>query len=36
MEGTASQLANGDWSKSATFDTKEEAITYLEGLFTEA
>jgi hypothetical protein len=35
MEGTASQLANGDWSKTATFDTKEEAITYLEGLFTE-
>lgn len=34
MEGTASQLANGDWSKSATFDTKAEAITYLEGLFT--
>ena len=34
MEGTASQLANGDWSKSATFETKSEAIAYLEGLFT--
>jgi phi13 family phage major tail protein len=36
MEGTASQLANGEWSKCATFDTKEEAMTYLEGLFTQA
>lgn len=36
MEGTASKLANGDWSKTATFDTKEEAITYLEGLFAKA
>ena len=33
MEGTASQLANGEWSKSATFETKTEAIEYLEGLF---
>ncbi len=35
MEGTASKLANGEWSKTATFDTKAEAITYLEGLFTK-
>lgn len=34
IDGTASQLANGDWSKTATFDTKTEAVTYLEGLFT--
>ncbi len=33
LEGTVSKLANGDWSKTKTFDTKSEAITYLEGLF---
>lgn len=32
LEGTISTLANGDWSISKTFDTKEAAITYLEGL----
>ena len=32
LEGAASTLANGDWSKAKTFDTKQEAITYLEGL----
>ena len=32
LEGTVSTLANGDWSISKTFDTKEAAITYLEGL----
>ena len=32
MEGQVATLANGDWSKSKTFDTKAEALTYLEGL----
>lgn len=32
LEGTVATLANGDWSKSKTFNTKAEAITYLEGL----
>lgn len=32
LEGVASSLANGDWSKAKTFNTKKEAITYLEGL----
>lgn len=32
IEGTASALLNGDWSKTETFDTKAEAIAYLEGL----
>lgn len=32
IEGIVSALANGDWSKSETFDTKAEALTYLEGL----
>ena len=35
LEGTASALANGEWSVSNTFDTKAEAITYLEGLLTK-
>lgn len=34
LEGTASTLANGDWSDTQEFDTKAEAITYLEGLLT--
>ena len=34
MEGTASTLASGDWSVAKEFDTKAEAITYLEGLLT--
>lgn len=33
LEGTVAALATGDWSKSKTFTTKAEAITYLEGLF---
>lgn len=36
LEGVASSLANGDWSKAKMFDTKQEAITYLEGLMTAA
>lgn len=32
LEGMVSTLANGDWSEAKTFDTKEEAITFLEGL----
>ena len=32
LEGTVATLANGDWSKTKTFDTKAEALTYLEGL----
>lgn len=34
LEGVASSLASGEWSRAKTFDTKEEAITYLEGLMT--
>lgn len=29
LEGNASTLANGDWSKSQQFDTRAEALTYL-------
>lgn len=36
LEGTVAQLANGDWSKTKTFDTQAEAITYLEGLMSKA
>lgn len=32
IEGTVAALANGKWSVAKQFDTKEEAITYLEGL----
>ncbi len=32
MQGTVSTLANGDWSAAQTFDTQEEAISYLESL----
>lgn len=32
MKGTVAQLANGDWSKDKIFNTKAEAITYLESL----
>lgn len=32
LEGAVACLANGDWSKTKTFDTKAEAIAYLEGL----
>lgn len=34
IEGTISTLANGDWSKTETFNTIEEARTYLNSLFT--
>lgn len=36
IEGTASALANGEWSSSKVFDTKAEAITYLESLLASA
>lgn len=32
IEGTVAALANGNWSVTKTFDTKAEAVTYLEGL----
>ena len=32
LEGTVATLANGKWSETKTFDTKNEALTYLEGL----
>lgn len=32
IEGSVNALANGEWSKTKTFNTKPEAITYLEGL----
>lgn len=32
IEGTVNALADGTWSKAKTFDTKQEAITYLDGL----
>ena len=35
LEGTISTLANGAWSKTQTFTTKAEAVTYLEGLMTK-
>ena len=33
IEGTVAALANGNWSVTKTFDTKAEAVTFLEGLF---
>lgn len=33
IEGTIATLANGDWSKAETFDSMEDAKTYLIGLF---
>lgn len=33
LEGIVSTLANGNWSKTKTFDTLTEAQTYLNGLF---
>jgi phi13 family phage major tail protein len=33
LEGIVSTLANGDWSKSKTFDTMSDAQEYLTGLF---
>ena len=32
IEGTVAMLANGDWSQTETFDEKDDAISYLEGL----
>ena len=32
IEGTASALLNGNWSVAESFDTKAEAIAFLEGL----
>ena len=32
IEGQVATLSNGDWSKTKTFDTKAEAIEYLESL----
>ena len=32
LEGTGSALANGEWSKTKTFATENEAVEYLEGL----
>lgn len=32
IEGTVASLADGKWSIAKTFDTKTEAISYLEGL----
>lgn len=32
LEGTVATLANGKWSETKTFDTKNEALTYLESL----
>ena len=34
IEGTVACLANGDWSTAETFDTRTEAETFLNGLFT--
>ena len=33
IEGTVTKLSDGTWSKTKTFTTKEEAISYLDGLF---
>ena len=35
LEGTGSALANGEWSKTKTFTSKDEAVAYLEGLLTK-
>ena len=35
LEGTIATLADGTWSKSMTFGTQHEAITYLESLMAE-
>ena len=32
IEGTIATLANGDWSKTKTFDSKDDALEYLESL----
>ena len=33
IEGTVNALANGDWSKAKQFDSKDDAISYLESAF---
>lgn len=33
IQGNIAQLANGDWSDAETFDTKNEAIAYLDSFF---
>lgn len=33
ISGVASALANDEWSVAKTFDTKTEAVTFLEGVF---
>ena len=35
MEGIVSQLANDEWSKTKTFDNKEDAIAWLESLMVD-
>ena len=36
IEGTVFTLDNGDWRKRATFETEEEANTFLDSLFTQS
>lgn len=36
IEGTVAALKNGNWSVAQTFATKDEALTYLEGLMAAA
>ena len=36
LEGTVATLANGKWSETKTFDTKAEAISFLESLMATA
>lgn len=36
IEGNIAALNNGNWSIAKTFDTKDEAITYLEGLMADS
>lgn len=35
LEGKIATLANGDWSDTKTFDSKSDALTYLEGLMAQ-
>lgn len=36
MEGDVAALANGEWSDSKVFDSKTDAVQYLESLFSDA
>ena len=36
IEGTIATLANGDWSDSKTFSSKEEAIAFIQATFADA